>query len=47
MVKALRTANDDATVLLRWRSATYKAANSQAETRELLYAKAVLATNSI
>ncbi len=46
-VKSLRAADNDATLLIRWESATYKATNSQATTRELLYAEAILTTNSI
>lgn len=47
LVTSVRTADNDATVLIRWQSATYKPANTQAAVRELLYAEAVLATRSI
>lgn len=46
-VKFVRVADEGATVVIRWESATYKPANSQAVTRELLYAEAALATGAI
>ncbi|OFX28071.1 MAG: hypothetical protein A2Z07_05315 [Armatimonadetes bacterium RBG_16_67_12] len=46
-VKSVRTVDVGATVLISWESVTYKAANSAAATRELLYAEAALATGAV
>jgi len=46
-VTSVRTTDNDATVLMRWQSATLKPSNTPDVTRELLYAEAVLTSNSI
>ncbi len=46
-VTSVHTVDNEATVLMRWQSATHKPSNSLTVTRELLYAEAVLASNSI
>ncbi len=46
-VTSVHTVDNEATVLIRWQSATHKPSNSLAVTRELLYAEAVLASNSV
>ncbi len=47
VVTSLRTDGATSTVLMRWRSATYKAGNKLPTTRELLYTETVLATSAI
>ena len=46
-VKSVRTTDNGAQVLIRWESATYRPANDLPTTRELMYAEAVLTTNSV
>lgn len=46
-VTSVRTSDNGTQVIIRWESATYKAGNKLATTRELMYSEAQLATGSI
>ena len=46
-VRSVRLADEGGTVVIRWESATYRAANKSGVTRELLYAEAALTVGAI
>jgi len=46
-VRSVRLADEGGTVVIRWESATYRAANKSEVTRELLYAEAALTIGAI